>query len=811
MVFTIFDSLPVTGKVPVSPHIDGSFQFINVETNLENCHNIFHSNFVMSRPLRQNIITQRKGEILEKLYTTCNYVILDIDKVTNLQKILYVFKNLNINCNIFKSRSFSTKNNIKAVIKTKFTADFDTSKATLSYFSNILNEWCEIDSSSIRRTSFQAPTQNFDGSLLLITNGDDLDISLIENNIEKIESEPIYNINISLDYTFNYIKEVLKGQVRGPNNNSTYQISLPDEKTPFGYFVHPNVPYLIQHPNKEKSFSILQQYIKTKEGKEAVINSIESKFNDAFKLNSDIILNERYCKSFPLPKKHIAIKSPMGTGKSNFIEEMFDNGQTKTLLISVRKTLSLDFSNKYNIKNYMQHMQGEDRWTPGENFICQIDSLFKIDLKYFDVVVIDEFESFLLYCSNHLIENSNFIKTMSIIKKIFETKRLIVMDAFLNNVSLSKFFTDDIYLINNEYRDTQKVFWYEQKETFFSIIEEYSQQKSKNEIISISFCTLKDMETCSKILQNKGLKTFVISSKTDDITKEALFKLFQEEQCDKYDVILFSPVITVGVSILHNIKHHFHFDLGKSVDPISSIQMIKRSRKAEIVHIYCESKLSPTKIVNNDFNQLKSFIDIESGYLTKLGEFVNKFIEIKNFYIPSHYIAVRSLLKQQFTNVDIITGKINSKSYKQTKRIGNKTVEQITIINEEDIEENQVIRDCMINFSVDQSTAIDIYNEGLLFIEKLYNLYLVKKNIIKQEINNLVSKSPGLVFINTSKQLKWLMIASNINMQLQKTYSPKELKEFDNKTKLYLKGLGYKSKRCGMYLDNKYIQYIERI
>lgn len=814
MIFTTFISLPVTNKVPVSPNIDGSFEFINVEYDIYNCHKLFQNEFVLSRPLKQSVTTKRQGVHLDTLYDSCNYVILDIDKVTNLSNILKIFKNLGINCNVFKSRSYVSKSTIKAVIQTEFVATLELTKATLNYFANLLHDYCEIDPSSVRSTSYQAPTNIHEDSLLLIADKDTLKLHYVENFVDIIETEPLYNINMSLNFTFEYIQSKLGGSIKGPNSNSTYQVSLPTEKTPFGYFIHPNIPYLIQHPNKDKSFSILNEFIKTPDGRKSVINSIEDKFNKSFDVTADMTINERYCSAFELPNKQIAIKSPMGSGKSNFIEYMFDNGKTKTLLISVRKTLSYDFSQKYNIKNYLQHLQGDDKWTPGENFVCQIDSLWRVDLKYFDTVVIDEFESFLLYCSNHLVNNSNFVKIMHIIKNIFQNKRLIVMDAFINKFTLNKFF-NEIYLIENTYRDEQKVFWYEQKETFFSIIEEYSQKKEKGETISMSFCTLKDMEICARILEKKGLKTFQVTSKTDDLSKEALFRLFKDESCDKYDVILFSPVITVGISILHNIKHHFHFDLGKSVDPISSIQMVKRSRKAEIIHIYCDGKLEPTKVTSIDLQELKSFVDIDTGSLSTLGEFVNKFREVRDFYTPSHCIAVKQLLLQQFNNIEHIQGKVNNKQYKCNKRLlknNNSSFDRdyYDVTDSEDTEA-QLIHTCMIKFNIEQSIAIDICRNGLKFVESLYNLYIVKYNLLDNEIKNVVSKSPGLMFINTSDNLKWLLLASDVKIKLSKEYSPKQVAHFDAKTKRYLKGLGYKQKQTGFYLDKDLMYYINMI
>ena len=53
---------------------------------------------------------------------------------------------------------------------------------------------------------------------------------------------------------------------------------------------------------------------------------------------------------------------------------------------------------------------------------------------------------------------------------------------------------------------------------------------------------------------------------------------------------MYSPTITVGISILADSKHHFHLDRGNSMDVVSSIQMIKRNRQAENIHLFLDER-----------------------------------------------------------------------------------------------------------------------------------------------------------------------------------------------------------------------------
>ena len=61
---------------------------------------------------------------------------------------------------------------------------------------------------------------------------------------------------------------------------------------------------------------------------------------------------------------------------------------------------------------------------------------------------------------------------------------------------------------------------------------------------------------------------------------------------DKFDVLLYSPTLTVGVSNLNNVKDHFHYDSSMSSDVISSLQMIKRSRKAQRIHLLIKPRVA---------------------------------------------------------------------------------------------------------------------------------------------------------------------------------------------------------------------------
>ena len=77
-----------------------------------------------------------------------------------------------------------------------------------------------------------------------------------------------------------------------------------------------------------------------------------------------------------------------------------------------------------------------------------------------------------------------------------------------------------------------------------------------------------------------------MNAKKEQIYFILVYDLFSKKDHDKFQVVIYSPTLTVGVSNLNNVVHHFHYDSGNSCDVISSIQMIKRSRYAKYIHLY---------------------------------------------------------------------------------------------------------------------------------------------------------------------------------------------------------------------------------
>ena len=488
-------------------------------------------------------------------------------------------------------------------IKCFLIVDFPTSQiniaAALRMFSSHLSGLCTVDASSYRWGSYQLgyykPKQIYCGG------GSALPYKKIEPFIE-IPSEIVeYNIDSSnIKWFLNKYQELGAKFKSTINSNGTYQVSLPGEKTSFGYYWSDKVPWLLLHPaGSHKTINILQEFYSSPEGKlflkEQNNNKLKEYFIDGI---PTITQNSKYFtvgdEEKGLIKKFLAtdnsllrIKGVMSSGKSNIISELVKQKPNRTLFITMRKSLSYDMMHKYDTKHYLEHLNkaSADKYLIGDSLVIQINSLYKVNVEDFDVFVIDEFESLCLYTQSNINFN---IKNLIMLKNIFEHKQLVIADAFLNSFSTELYFSNkaEIFSITNKYKDLSKVQVYESDVTIIDELISEARTKHPEEIITASFTTLSELYAVKSMLEKHDLKIVIVNSETADETKKLIYKLFEEKEHISYDVVLFSPTITVGISIMNNVKHHFHYDTGKSIDPVSSIQMTKRSRLAENIHIY---------------------------------------------------------------------------------------------------------------------------------------------------------------------------------------------------------------------------------
>jgi len=334
----------------------------------------------------------------------------------------------------------------------------------------------------------------------------------------------------------------------------------------------------------------------------------------------------------------------------------------------------------------------------------------------------DEFISLMLHSRSNLNNSSMNIS------KFFAAfnKKLVIADAFLTGYEnfLLNNKKANLHLLDNIYRDPTTLFSYDNFNYFVdSLI--YHANKHK---ITVSSTSLGFINSLRMLLSKRGLKVVTLTAETPDSTKELIYGLFEKDDHDKWDVLIFSPTLTVGVSNLNNINYHFHFDSSMSSDVISSIQMIKRTRKTKEIHMHIKDRINYIKTTYEDIrdeymcnigknveqNYLFDIDDYGEPRLSEIGKKAIKIDTFKNILEFNHKKAFLWLMKYHFIKEPRIiektfSGNVLTKYLKEIKSDNDKilrlNIEEFLLLN--DIEKTSLLIDSDSNNTMRALAELD--------------------------------------------------------------------------------------------------------
>jgi hypothetical protein len=683
---TIFNAKNSDKKFAWSPYDDKTFIFktFELEESLYNIQmfNILVSNWALNIPisrLAEPIRTYRRKENLEKYYSNeINYFILDLDKVRTKDardRILDYFSTYK--CIIGESKSYNETNNfnMKGILYIEPIKLIDAKQA-ISNLNFDLKDYCDVDEAVARRVTFNAPIGK---NKILLNRDKELYHCKFEKRINKVEDGYIEvekkktNIDINditgdtpEEFCINVFKSMGFEPIDSKENGSITFKHPSEVKSIGGYFWFRKSPFTMHHNNSTRSINIYDAVKKSPIGKELLKEDLD--YNDKFlQFNTATELitchepyltvagKEEQIKQFLEEKDGLfSIKSPMGTAKSTIIKYIIDEAHDidmRVLIITNRISVAKDFAKKYQMKIY-----NKDQYNFGDSMIVQFDSLWKYDMKNFDIVVMDEFIS-LIGHSRSKLQNSSLN-----IAKFFGAfnKKLVIADAFLTGYEnfLLEHKKTNVYQLNNTWRDKTTLFSYECKNHFIQQVLAHAKQHK----ITISGISTTFLLSTKALLEKHGLKVVLLNASTPESTKELIYELFEESEHDKWDVCMYSPTLTVGVSNLNNVHHHFHYDSAMASDVISSIQMIKRTRKAKEIHMFISDRMNFVKTTYNairdeyihnvgknvDQNFLFDVDDYGEARLSKIGKNVIKIDTFKNILEFNHKKAMMWMMKYHF-------------------------------------------------------------------------------------------------------------------------------------------------------------------
>lgn len=885
-------------KVPMSKNEDGTFIFITKEfETLKEAANLMFQHFSLSKPINtppEGIHKKRNKSELDPYIPNKIYnIAIDLDEISNKDDyfdVIEYFQNKDYSVLLGKSKSWDGKEvfNLKGILRVNLTNNPEIIKAALTQMQTELGEKCKVDLTVANTVSLQAPSKNdfivYYQEKGKVLKESDIHIEEIKQVIQIERPEIRYDNEIvdkSLEIFWSLGYSMM---ARTPNDNGSINFRHPGEKkSPGGFFWFASNPFVMNHHVKEKSVSIFQLIKDTPEGKRFLKNKTREeqrrqliKSQNMINYKQAIIVDERYLDFTKQDKIDmiddwmntdqgvLKIKSAMGSAKSSGIDLVIQKAherKEKVILVSNRVSVAQDFADKYNLMWY----KDPESIDSDESLVVQWDSLHKYNLSKYDIVIFDEFVSLLLHHRAGLTKNTNINAVK--FKILLENKRTVIADAFLTGYEDTFFLKRDIFAIINEYKDDVKLFEYKNKEFFVSSIIDKAVHLEKGEHISCSFASVNVMRVVEMELKRKGIKVITLSAETSELTRDIIYKRFKEDTHSAFQVILFTPTLTVGVSNLNNTPYHFHFDNGMSTDVVSSLQMIKRSRTTREIHYYLEERQfyydtdydslnnlaekSIQAFFNNKDKTLLVDVDYTTGELslTPLAKYINQIEVFYNVLENNHANAFKLLLSYQFENeAEIIEEEDESFSIKQkikevkeqlkkdTIEILNKysdvtwTSVEIDEIKAKSSDKTEEDKAKLLMGEIQQKFKKSIPKDKLLklamieiekdykFISQIKNMNMVlnnKDDYISYLISDAISNDISSLQNKTHIEFLEYLLGFNNGEKLKQSYSRREILDFDKeqgkgkKFEKFLKKIGYSWGEARCRIDPIIFDYLE--
>ena len=297
--------------------------------------------------------------------------------------------------------------------------------------------------------------------------------------------------------------------------------------------------------------------------------------------------------------KLIAIQSEKGTGKtSNLLPVLFKNNffKKKILFLSSRRTFGIKLAadlKKYGIELYSNIEQYN---IFNEKIICQIDSLLRLQINKFDIIIVDECESLARYMgSSHFTKNPKSSYIISEFEeRIHSCDKLILMDADLSDRCMNyytallsdKLKPIDIKVIRNIFTPYETyTLNYLKYTSWLNKLIEFIKKNKKIAIPMASNNKAKDLFTLlQNYFPNKKIKLIHKETKDEEKLRELLNV---NSSWVNYDIVIYTPTVCMGVSFdITHFDHIFGYGCHNSLGAQEFCQMIHRIRNPKNNNIY---------------------------------------------------------------------------------------------------------------------------------------------------------------------------------------------------------------------------------
>ena len=422
--------------------------------------------------------------------------------------------------------------------------------------------------------------------------------------------------------------------------------------------------------------------------------------------NSDQITQLDQAKLTPdiyipiLNKKLIAIQSEKGTGKtSNLLttlftkEESWLNEDTSILFISSRITFGYKLLGDLKEYGFELYSQIKDHEIYSKRIICQIDSLMRLKRDIYDIIIIDECESLARYMtSTHFTKNLKATLIVSELEsRVSDAGQVYIMDADLsdrcinfykNNMKLKT--NANFHLIINNFKPySEYQLTYCHYATWLRKILLMLEANKKLVVAMASNSKAKDLY--KKLLETYSEKKILLIHRetTDEEKKTLLLKV--NEEWIKYDIIIYTPSVCMGVSfdITGHFDYIFAYGCHESLGAQEWCQMIHRIRSPINKEIYIAIDQYKSYDECNDlisYNTVEKMLcsdyyltnyDLHSNIISKKIKRISEISEINNLdknidendsdTESDTYIETTNLVNKQNNSTNIGSIAINDK------------------------------------------------------------------------------------------------------------------------------------------------------
>ncbi|MBF0455562.1 MAG: PriCT-2 domain-containing protein [Magnetococcales bacterium] len=302
-----------------------------------------------------------------------------------------------------------------------------------------------------------------------------------------------------------------------------------------------------------------------------------------------------------------AVKAPHGVGKTQSIGKPFaDLGQligNKVVAVCHRVSLTHELSSRLELMNYQDDPTQQEMESNGLG-VC-VNSIIRADLKQFcsevQYLFIDEVSQVLRHIVGRACRDGN--KVLDQLKNMIrDAEAVIVADADLN---------DDVIYFLEKCRPGEKikifesqpdeshlsVFWSAGENIYPNACGDILARLVDGQKLIVATDSRKKPKEVAKLVKTElpDKNVLAITAQNAGDTEQLAFLKDPEGESVKYDLVIYSPTISSGVSIqVEHFDHGFGLFFG-SIPPSDAIQMIRRARRLTSWTLAFDMKIARTQ------------------------------------------------------------------------------------------------------------------------------------------------------------------------------------------------------------------------